>query len=184
MYKMCMYNDVWRCVAAYNAKEAATLSSCCLFLRMLSQADSNHHKQNQNLLCYHYTIGQTYRCVRYEPLFSDPPSHNSTAKVMLFLGLPKFFAVFSCLWGVWGYRSYRSYGTYGSYRSYRGLMGFIGHIGLIGLMGPISFAGLAGLIVPLFLSHSPLPSITPLAFWFPFLPPPRSPRSRPVFRTR
>ena len=55
----------------------------------------NHHKQNQNLLCYHYTIGQTYRCVRYEPLFSDPPSHNSTAKVMLFLGLPKFFAVFS-----------------------------------------------------------------------------------------
>ena len=24
----------------------------------LSKADSNHHKQNQNLLCYHYTIGQ------------------------------------------------------------------------------------------------------------------------------
>ena len=23
----------------------------------LSKADSNHHKQNQNLLCYHYTIG-------------------------------------------------------------------------------------------------------------------------------
>ena len=27
----------------------------CIFL--LSKADSNHHKQNQNLLCYHYTIG-------------------------------------------------------------------------------------------------------------------------------
>ena len=25
---------------------------------MLSKADSNHYKQNQNLLCYHYTIGQ------------------------------------------------------------------------------------------------------------------------------
>ena len=25
---------------------------------LLSKADSNHHKQNQNLLCYHYTIGQ------------------------------------------------------------------------------------------------------------------------------
>ncbi len=25
----------------------------------LSQADSNHHKQNQNLLCYHYTMGQS-----------------------------------------------------------------------------------------------------------------------------
>ena len=26
-------------------------------LLALSKADSNHHKQNQNLLCYHYTIG-------------------------------------------------------------------------------------------------------------------------------
>ena len=26
---------------------------------LLSKADSNHHKQNQNLLCYHYTIGQS-----------------------------------------------------------------------------------------------------------------------------
>ena len=26
---------------------------------MLSKADSNHYKQNQNLLCYHYTIGQS-----------------------------------------------------------------------------------------------------------------------------
>ena len=30
-----------------------------LICRMLSKADSNHHKQNQNLLCYHYTIGQS-----------------------------------------------------------------------------------------------------------------------------
>ena len=29
------------------------------FLFVLSKADSNHHKQNQNLLCYHYTIGQS-----------------------------------------------------------------------------------------------------------------------------
>ena len=27
---------------------------------MLSYADSNHDKQNQNLLCYHYTIGQSW----------------------------------------------------------------------------------------------------------------------------
>ena len=26
---------------------------------MLSLADSNHYKQNQNLLCYHYTKGQS-----------------------------------------------------------------------------------------------------------------------------
>ena len=31
-----------------------------LKLFLLSKADSNHHKQNQNLLCYHYTIG--HRC--------------------------------------------------------------------------------------------------------------------------
>ena len=31
----------------------------CIFL--LSKADSNHHKQNQNLLCYHYTIGHRLR---------------------------------------------------------------------------------------------------------------------------
>ena len=27
---------------------------------VLSQADSNHHKQNHKLLCYHYTIGQSW----------------------------------------------------------------------------------------------------------------------------
>ena len=30
-----------------------------LLSKMLSKADSNHYKQNQNLLCYHYTIGQS-----------------------------------------------------------------------------------------------------------------------------
>ena len=34
-------------------------------LVLLSKADSNHHKQNQNLLCYHYTIGQL-RMQRYD----------------------------------------------------------------------------------------------------------------------
>ena len=29
---------------------------------MLSHEDSNLDKQNQNLLCYHYTIGQSYFC--------------------------------------------------------------------------------------------------------------------------
>ena len=30
-----------------------------LLSKMLSKADSNHYTQNQNLLCYHYTIGQS-----------------------------------------------------------------------------------------------------------------------------
>ena len=29
---------------------------------MLSYLDSNQDKQNQNLLCYHYTIGQSLLC--------------------------------------------------------------------------------------------------------------------------
>ena len=33
-----------------------------LLLKMLSHEDSNLDKQNQNLLCYHYTIGQSYFC--------------------------------------------------------------------------------------------------------------------------
>ena len=43
---------------------------------LLSKADSNHHKQNQNLLCYHYTIGQS--C-----LLAD-------AKVVVFCATTKF----------------------------------------------------------------------------------------------
>ena len=43
---------------------------------MLSQADSNHHKQNQKLLCYHYTIGQIV-----------------TAKVIKILFAAKFFSI-------------------------------------------------------------------------------------------
>ena len=30
----------------------------------MSKADSNHHKQNQNLLCYHYTIGHPRSRIR------------------------------------------------------------------------------------------------------------------------
>ncbi len=33
-----------------------------LIVSSLSYADSNHDKQNQNLLCYHYTIRQSYKC--------------------------------------------------------------------------------------------------------------------------
>ena len=43
---------------------------------LLSLADSNHYKQNQNLLCYHYTKGQ---------------SRYSAAKVVLFLSTTKYF---------------------------------------------------------------------------------------------
>ena len=43
---------------------------------LLSQADSNHHKQNQKLLCYHYTIGQFYG-----------------AKVMIFYPTAKFLRI-------------------------------------------------------------------------------------------
>ena len=39
-----------------------------LVMKMLSYADSNHDKQNQNLLCYHYTIRQATvydsRCIK------------------------------------------------------------------------------------------------------------------------
>ena len=47
------------------------------FNNLLSKADSNHHKQNQNLLCYHYTIGQ-FRC-------------KAVAKVVVFCATTKFF---------------------------------------------------------------------------------------------
>ena len=49
----------------------------CLLDTLLSKADSNHHKQNQNLLCYHYTIGQYRRKVG--------------AKVVVFHATTKFF---------------------------------------------------------------------------------------------
>ena len=41
---------------AYNKKSTAKFA--VLFL-LLSHQDSNLDKQNQNLLCYHYTIGQS-----------------------------------------------------------------------------------------------------------------------------
>ena len=34
-------------------------SSKCSTFSLLSHEDSNFDKQNQNLLCYHYTIGQS-----------------------------------------------------------------------------------------------------------------------------
>ena len=41
-----------------NVKERLRIE---ITLFTLSKADSNHHKQNQNLLCYHYTIGQSHK---------------------------------------------------------------------------------------------------------------------------
>ena len=52
-------------------------------LLMLSKADSNHHKQNQNLLCYHYTIGQ-----------SDAQGDKSGAKLVVFFPTTKLFPYF------------------------------------------------------------------------------------------
>ena len=54
--------------------------SVFLFFR-LSKADSNHHKQNQNLLCYHYTIGQS------QLLFIQ----FAAAKVVVFHSTTKYF---------------------------------------------------------------------------------------------
>lgn len=47
-----------------------------IFKNVLTHQDSNLKRQNQNLLCYHYTMGQNrFRC----------------AKVMLFPRFPKIF---------------------------------------------------------------------------------------------
>ena len=47
---------------------------------MLSYADSNHDKQKQNLLCYHYTIGQSRNdCLMQR--YANPYSEFATAKV-------------------------------------------------------------------------------------------------------
>ncbi len=42
----------------YQKFDKKRVTSIEITLFALSKADSNHHKQNQNLLCYHYTIGQ------------------------------------------------------------------------------------------------------------------------------
>ena len=49
----------------------------------LSYLDSNQDKQNQNLLCYHYTIGQSYASFR-----------KSGAKIDVFIYPCKFLAYF------------------------------------------------------------------------------------------
>ena len=66
--------------AGINRKRGRPLLSVFLFFR-LSKADSNHHKQNQNLLCYHYTIGQS------QLLFIQ----FAAAKVVLFHSTTKYF---------------------------------------------------------------------------------------------
>ena len=50
----------------------------------LSYLDSNQDKQNQNLLCYHYTIGQS-SCASFR---------KSAAKIEVFLYLCKVFSFF------------------------------------------------------------------------------------------
>ena len=42
-----------------NKKRKHPIIECFLFL--LGYSDSNQEKQDQNLLCYHYTIAQTER---------------------------------------------------------------------------------------------------------------------------
>ena len=48
---------------------------------MLSHQDSNLGKQNQNLMCYHYTMGQSHS------------SRNLSAKILLFGHMTKFIFV-------------------------------------------------------------------------------------------
>ena len=50
----------------------------------LSYLDSNQDKQNQNLLCYHYTIGQS----------SSASSRKSGAKLVFFIYSCKLFMDF------------------------------------------------------------------------------------------
>jgi hypothetical protein len=39
----------------------------------LSYADSNHDKQNQNLLCYHYTIRQSLKVLQSYHFYTKQP---------------------------------------------------------------------------------------------------------------
>ena len=40
---------------------------------LLSYADSNHDKQNQNLLCYHYTIRQSLKVLQSYHFYTKQP---------------------------------------------------------------------------------------------------------------
>ena len=59
--------------ALYNKKTSAMTSRCP---KKLGYSDSNQEKQDQNLLCYHYTIAQNH--------LSIPDSGFDGAKVQLF----------------------------------------------------------------------------------------------------
>ena len=50
----------------------------------LSYQDSNLDKQNQKLLCYHYTIGQTILCFLLK----------SDAKIVVFVQISKYLMIF------------------------------------------------------------------------------------------
>ena len=57
---------------------------------LLGYPDSNQEKQDQNLLCYHYTISQDYlNCSEQAPLIQ-----NCGAKVRLFHESAKVFGFF------------------------------------------------------------------------------------------
>ena len=58
------------------------------FFFVLSKADSNHHKQNQNLLCYHYTIGHRFL------LILQVKTIITGAKVVVFYATTKYFRTF------------------------------------------------------------------------------------------
>ena len=57
--------------------------------RVLSYQDSNLDKQNQNLLCYHYTIRQSYS-LRHIP--AERP--KAIAKLVTLSVTAKFFLIF------------------------------------------------------------------------------------------
>ena len=56
------------------------------FIKKLGYSDSNQEKQDQNLLCYHYTIAQNFILVI--------PSRFDAAKVQLFHNIPSISPFF------------------------------------------------------------------------------------------
>ena len=55
---------IWHVSGFGRQKRAIDVKNCSdrriILLKKLSYPDSNQDKQNQNLLCYHYTIGQSF----------------------------------------------------------------------------------------------------------------------------
>ena len=79
---------------------------------MLSKADSNHHKQNQNLLCYHYTIGHRllnagaklvniWQTAKYLLHFSHFSLNYQQIVVLLALLCQKVFAIDEIVGSYW-----------------------------------------------------------------------------------